>query len=157
MWRRLIRLPSKTWLKNIRFVAVPVKWDGGGGIIGIICEQYVIRQNCSRIIYNTRNLRKVFQTVYGYFHRSGHWRPGEKCDIRDWPGKTLHFGFFLHRIDVASRENAIPAFSVWWVLLWRGESRYRKLLVFQFFRKTTSTYIPSGRISKITRITHINT
>ena len=26
----------------------------------------------------TRNLRKIFQTVYRYFHRSGHWRPGEK-------------------------------------------------------------------------------
>ena len=83
--------------------------------------------------------------------------PVKKCDIRDWPGKTLYFGLFLHRIDVASRENAIPAFSVWWVLLWRGESRYRKLRVFQFFRKTTSTYIPSGRVSKITRIIGNNT
>ena len=52
--------------------------------------------------------------------------PGKKCDIRDWPGKTLHFGFFLHRIDVASRENAIPTFSVGWVLVWRGKSRRRK-------------------------------
>ena len=80
--------------------------------------------------------------------------PGKKCDIRDWPGKTLYFGLFLHRIDVASRENAIPAFSVWWVLLWRGESRFRKLRVFP---TTTSTYIPSGRVSKITRIIGNNT